>query len=321
MNATKFLSVAAIAVTMSGCIVSKKKYDALLAQKMRLEADNALCEDSLNANKAKLGDALKNIGNLTTQGDGLRKDTSRLGSGWRSTKDLLDQEKKIAAKLRKDYNDLLVICDAESSKLNKHLSAKEKELLELQANINRLSEDLQKREQRIQELQKVLDDKERASRELRDKVANALLGFKDKGLTVYEKDGKVYVSLSEQLLFKTGSIKVDEKGEDALKQLSAVLKDQKDLHVMVEGHTDDVPFKGTSNGISDNWDLSVLRATSITKILTHAGMDPKRVTAAGHGEYSPMAEGKTAEARAKNRRTDIILTPNLDELYKILNSK
>ena len=322
MRITKtYLLLAVIALTATSCLVSKKKYDELLAQKLRLEADKGACDDSLAASKAKLAQAFTNIEGLTSQNGGLKKDTARLINNLKNIKSLLDEEKKTTGKLRRDYNDLLAICDAESNKLNKHLSQKEKELLDTQANIAKLSEDLKTREMRVQELQRILDEKEKATKALKDKVADALLGFKDKGLTVYEKDGRVYVSMSEQLLFKSGSTKVDEKGVDAIKQLTKVLNDQKDINVMVEGHTDDVPFKGSAGGIADNWDLSVLRATSITKIMTGDGLDAKRIISSGRGQYFPLDEAKTAEARAKNRRTEIILEPKLDELMKLLNDK
>lgn len=315
------LSLVVVALLATSCIVSKKKYDELLAQKLRLEADKGACDDSLAISKKKLADAVISIDGLTSDREGLKKDTARLINNLKSIKSLLEEEKKTVGKLRKDYNDLLVICDAESSKLNKHLSQKEKELLETQANISKLSEDLKTREMRVQELQRILDEKEKATKALKDKVANALLGFKDKGLTVYQKDGRVYVSMSEQLLFKSGSTKVDEKGVEAIKQLTKVLNEQRDINVMVEGHTDDVPFKGSAGGIADNWDLSVLRATSITKIMTGDGLDAKRIISSGRGQYFPLDETKTAEARAKNRRTEIILTPKLDELMQLLNEK
>jgi len=133
------------------------------------------------------------------------------------------------------------------------------------------------------------------------------------------KDGKVYVSLSEQLLFKSGSTKVDPKGQEALKKLATVLQEQKDVNVVVEGHTDNVPMRGTG-AIQDNWDLSALRATEIARLLANNGVTPARITASGRSQYVPVAANDSAPNRAMNRRTEIILTPKLDELFQILDS-
>jgi chemotaxis protein MotB len=173
---------------------------------------------------------------------------------------------------------------------------------------------------RLMELQDALDKQKQAVADLRNKLNNALMGFYDQGLSVYEKNGKVYVSLEENLLFKTGSYNLDPNGQEALKSLSGVLAGNPQINIMVEGHTDDVPLSG-SGQIKDNWDLSVMRATAVTKIiLQNAQIDPKRITAAGRGEYFPLDEAKTPEARRKNRRTEIILTPNLSEVFDIIQA-
>lgn len=143
----------------------------------------------------------------------------------------------------------------------------------------------------------------------------ALKGVNEGDLSIEMKNGKVYVTLSNKLLFTSGSTVVDEAGKNALSKLANVLNDNKDIHVMVEGHTD------TDKGL-DNWDLSVKRATSIVRILSDDyKVDPTRVTASGRGEFMPVASNKTAEGKGKNRRTEIILTPNLDELFTILNAQ
>ncbi|MBA9075742.1 MULTISPECIES: OmpA/MotB family protein [Rufibacter] len=184
--------------------------------------------------------------------------------------------------------------------------------------VDKLSADLQAREARLQEMQRILDQKDKAVNNLRQIVSNALLGFKASDLTVDVRNGKVYVSLSNQLLFKSGSTKVDAQGQEALKKLANVLQNQPDVNVLVEGHTDDVPVARGTAGMQDNWDLSVLRATEITRILTDAGVAPQRVTPSGRSKYVPVDPATTAEARQKNRRTEIILTPKLDELFQIL---
>jgi chemotaxis protein MotB len=184
--------------------------------------------------------------------------------------------------------------------------------------VNQLSSDLKSREARLQEMERILAEKERAVNELKNRISNALLGFKSNDLSVNIRNGKVYVSLSEQLLFKSGSTKVDPKGQEALTKLAAALKDQPDVNVLVEGHTDNVPIARGTAGMKDNWDLSVLRATEIARILTGSGLAAQRVTASGHAEFVPVVANTTPEARQQNRRTEIILTPKLDELFKIL---
>jgi chemotaxis protein MotB len=152
---------------------------------------------------------------------------------------------------------------------------------------------------------------------LKNSIADALMNYKTDELSVYIKDGKVYVSLQEKLLFKSGSDMVNPKGKEALKTLANVLKGTKDITVMIEGHTDSIPIKTKQFG--DNWELSAARATSVVRILTKDyGFDPNRITASGRGEFHPVKPNETAEGRAANRRTEVILSPDLNELYKIL---
>jgi chemotaxis protein MotB len=188
------------------------------------------------------------------------------------------------------------------------------------ANLERLKNELDSRNARLIELENILAKKDSAVSALKYKVSEALLGFENQGLTVSEKNGKVYVSLEEKLLFKSGSTEVDAKGVAALKKLVKVLEQNPDINIMIEGHTDDVPVIPGS-AFQDNWDLSVQRATAIVRILLDGSkINPKRLTASGKGEFMPVDSRKTAEARQKNRRTEIILTPKLDELFKILES-
>ncbi|HAQ20189.1 MAG TPA: cell envelope biogenesis protein OmpA [Prolixibacteraceae bacterium] len=180
--------------------------------------------------------------------------------------------------------------------------------------------ELEQRSQRLKELELALQQKDDAVKQLRQKVMDALLGFNNKGLTIQEKNGKVYVSLDEQLLFKTGQWEVDPKGQQALSKLAEVLEQNPDINVLIEGHTDHVPMRGTGS-VKDNWDLSVMRATAVTRILLkNKGIEPKRITSAGRGEFFPLDEDKTPAARQKNRRTEIILTPRLDEIFRILEN-
>lgn len=197
------------------------------------------------------------------------------------------------------------------------LEVRTEEINKLSADLKLFEEELNTKEQRVRELEGILARKDSTVNALFTKVEKALLGFKDNGLSMSVKNGKVYVSLEERLLFASGSTDVDAKGVEALKKLSKVLENETDVNVLIEGHTDNVPIKSAK--IKDNWDLSVLRATSIVRILIGASkVDPKIFTVAGRGEYYPVDSANNAEARKKNRRTEIILTPDLDELFKIL---
>ena len=167
----------------------------------------------------------------------------------------------------------------------------------------------------------MIADKDAAVRALKDKVSDALLNFKDKGLTVIQKNGRIYVSMEAKLLFPSGSTVVNAEGKNALVELSKVLEKQSDITILVEGHTDIDPMSG-AGCIKDNWDLSVMRSTSVVKLmLNNSKIDASILTAAGRGQFVPVDPAKTAAAKAKNRRIEIILTPNLDQLFKILDEE
>jgi chemotaxis protein MotB len=331
MKRTRLLLLYTFAVVLIGfafaSCVTARKYDALKAKYDKLAVDSAEYQRQLvefTKNKAELDADIKE---LTEENRKLKADSAQAGVMYRRNKSLLDDLFDKYDRLDKSYNQLLSNSATESGTLSKNLSQKEKELLSMEQNlmaskaqIDKLSIELQGREARVKELEKVLADKDKAVNDLKNRVNSALLGFKEGDLTVDIRNGKVYVSLSEKLLFKSGSYAVDTKGVEALKKLASVLKTQTDVNVLVEGHTDDVPVAKGTVGVDDNWDLSALRATSIVNILVKEGVTPTRLTAAGRGEYLPIATGKTPEARQKNRRTEIILTPKLDELFKILES-
>lgn len=265
---------------------------------------------------------------------GLSRDTALCGRSYRELTTKYDKLNELNEKLLEKYNKLLEGSLSDAKKLSGELQLTQEELLkkqdelkalerELQAkkdNLDKLRDELQKREARVNELEGILKSKDDAVNDLKKKVSDALTGFENKGLTITQKNGKIYVSLDESLLFASGSTTVEAKGVEALKKLAKVLEQNQDINVLVEGHTDDVPMNGKGE-IKDNWDLSVMRATSIVKIIVNnSKTDPKRLTAAGRSEYIPIDPAKTSEARKKNRRTEIILTPKLDELFKVLET-
>ena len=299
------------------------------------------CEDELSSLKTKSQDLetqnkefANQVKDFTEQVMHLSNDTARLGGDNRLMATKYSTLNEVNEKLLDKYNHMMEVNIKDTKKISSELASTQETLLKKQdqlrhledsldvksRNLDQLKNTLLEREQKLSEMQDILKRKDDAVNELKKKVSDALLGFENKGLTITQKNGKIYVSLEESLLFASGKTSVEKKGAEALKQLAMVLAQNKDINVMVEGHTDNVPMKGTGE-IKDNWDLSALRATSIIKILTKdTDVDPKRLIAAGRGEYFPIDASNTPEARKKNRRTEIILTPKLDELFKILES-
>ena len=221
------------------------------------------------------------------------------------TKKLLEQLKITQATIHNKEDEL--------NKLSRTLDNKKDNLISLKL-------ELEKRNARLIELENILFKKDSAANALKLKVSDALLGFENQGLSVTLKNGKVYVSLEEKLLFESGRTEVGIKGTNALKKLVKVLEQNADINIMIEGHTDDVPLIPGS-AFEDNWELSVARATAIVRILLDGSkINPKRLIASGRGEFMPVDPGKSSEARQKNRRTEIILTPKLDELFEILET-
>jgi chemotaxis protein MotB len=274
-------------LSLHSCVVlSTKKYKSMLAQ-----------HDSL----------VTRTGTLEGELAQLRSDTASLHREISSLKNLLADQRSANAAQKESY-------DALTTKYN----LLSNNLASTNSKVNQLSSDLQTREKRLKEVEDILRKRDEATNALKEKLQKALLGFQQNGLTVDIKNGKVYVSLTDKLLFPSGSIVIDERGKAALKQLAAVMNKETDINMAVEGHTDDKRIRNLGQ-IKDNWDLSVLRATSVTRYLTEVEkIDPKRLTATGKSEYQPIDEANTEDARTKNRRIEIVLSPKLDELYNLI---
>ncbi len=191
-------------------------------------------------------------------------------------------------------------------------------LQDASSRLNMSQQQIAEQQRRLEQLQALIDQQRKNTQELRSKINNALTGFTSNELTVSTKNGKVYVSLQENLLFPSGSAVVNPKGKEALSNLADVLNANNDINVEIEGHTDSIPIRGR---FKDNWDLSVARSTAIVRILTETyKVDPTRVTASGRSRFEPVDLNSTAEGRAKNRRTEIILEPKLDQLMQLIQS-
>ncbi|MFZ9761417.1 MAG: OmpA family protein [Candidatus Kapaibacteriota bacterium] len=201
--------------------------------------------------------------------------------------------------------------------LDQAKKASSDEIKSLLSQLEKAEEDLFTRETKLRDMQSLMKQRDSSMNALRESVEKSLLGFKDSGLEIEVKNGKVYVKMSNQLLFKSGSTSIDKRGREALQQLATVLAQQTEISIMIEGHTDNVPIN--SSRFADNWDLSVLRSTEVARILTiENGIDPKRIIASGRSEFMPISELNDPESRAKNRRTEIILSPKLDELLNLV---
>lgn len=315
----KTISAAVLALALMTSCVSKKVYTDLETKYADLKKENRTLADE-NAAVTKERNELDNKSkDLQAQLDKLIAERDKLSKDYASTKSGLD-------KMQSSYNDLEKSsgeANANMSKKNRELlaelEAKQKALAAEQARLNMLKDELNERSQRVDELEGMIAAQEAGLKKLKETLSKALNGFEGKGLTVEQKNGKVYVSMENKLLFGSGSWTVGTEGKKAVTEVAKVLAANPDITVLIEGHTDNAAYKGGGD-IADNWDLSTKRATAIVHILKeNKGVDPKNLTAAGRSEYAPIAGNDTAEGKSKNRRIEIILTPKLDELNKMLN--
>lgn len=324
-----FLAIVAIAVAFQSC-VPHRKYTDLESRKMSVEQEN----NALKKSKEQLEAQNKELNaTLDTKNKELTKllaDTLEMGRDYRQLRSQYDKVNELNDILSKKSSELLNQASGENKKLvdelNKTqealqkkedaLKALEKNLNEKQAAIDKSNSELADKQKRLADMEKLLADQQAASEALKNKVQSALLGFKDKGLTVTEKDGKVYVSMEAKLLFATGSTTVDPNGKKALIDLATAIENEADMEIIVEGHTDTDKMNAATYP-KDNWDLSVLRATEVVKIITaNSSVQPSKLSAAGRSSYHPI----DATDKAKNRRIEIILQPKLDELYRLIES-
>lgn len=307
---------------LSGC-VSMKKHKALETDKLNAEKK---LKTQLEECKSESELRLKRITELEGQIAALDMEKGRLLDSLDHINNELAENKAYLQSLGNKLDEQKKKLAAEIEQKNKILEQRQIELNNALANVETekqnvaaIKAELEKTSARVRTLEAELKRKDSAVIALRESVLKALSGFDKLDITVEKRNGKVYVSMAEKLLFKSGSINVDPKGKEALLKLAQALNKQKDVTINIEGHTDNKNI--STEKIKDNWDLSVLRATSIVRILTGEGkIDDKRIIASGRGESLPVQSNATAEGRAQNRRTEIILTPNLDKLLDILNN-
>jgi len=314
-----FIFLSVITLTTTSCVSSKLykelegKYNTLKSDYDELSGNNDLeilqkkeLEQQLNALQTSFDEVQSERNQLAQEVDALRKKYDNLDAAYTALEQ--NSSKSIEENAQKN-RELLA-----------QLEAKEQALAAENDRLMRLEADMQERAQRIAELEALISAKDQAMTDLKNAISNALTAFEGKGLTIEQRDGKVYVSMENKLLFRSGSWAVGAEGKKAIRQLGNVLGKNPDIAVLIEGHTDNVPFS-SGGQVANNWDLSTKRATAIIAILSeNNNINLENLTAAGRSEYAPIATNETSEGKAKNRRIEVVLTPKLDEISKLLNS-
>ena len=301
--------------------VSKKIYTDLENKYTDLKKENRFLADEneeLHKTNAEFNEENKT---LKAELEKLKADRDKLQADCTATTNNLKTLKDSYAALEKNSNDALETNMNKNRELLAQLGAKEKALAAEQDRLNKLRSELESNTKRLNELESMIAAKDAAMKKLKDTLSKALNAFEGKGLTVEQKNGKVYVSMENKLLFQTGSWAVGTEGRKAVVEVGKVLAQNPDITVLIEGHTDNDKILGNiGGGIENNWDLSTKRATAIVNILgENNGIRKQNLTAAGRGEFAPIMSNDTPEGKAKNRRIEIILTPKLDEISKMLN--
>ena len=326
------ISLIILSIFLISSCITPKVYNELLDKHEIAKKNLTKNEKLILELRENLDNKERDITNLNTLVEQLRKDSIALNN------DLVSCQKK--------YDDLSTTYDLLTSKSSRYMAEKAKETKELlsqlettqselfakEDQLNKSTLELEEKERklldsqnelelrslRVAELEAIINRKDSMVTALKQKISKALIGLEGDGLTIEQRNGKVYISLEEDLLFASGKYEINQTGKQALDKLSDALSYQKDLEILVEGHTDSIPLSGRGL-VKDNWDLSVMRATSVVKRLTsNTNLDPTQLIAAGRSEFVPISSNLTSEGRGENRRIEMILSPNLDDLFKLL---
>lgn len=318
MKIKNFVLISAACLLATGC-VSKKLYNELsarhaeaVAENEALSAENQKNLSQANRYRTLYEDAVKELNAVRERAD---RDSAAL-----------EQLKKQYADAQQTYRQMLEskesLLDASSRQAREfleELKAKQDSIAALESELSKGQADLRAREARVAQLEGMIAQIQDKLSSIKNDLLKALGAYQDKGLTITQRNGKIYVSLENRLLFPSGSWQVDNEGRRAIEELTKVLVSQPDIHVMIEGHTDNVPYRG-QGVLKDNWDLSVMRATAIVKLITrNPSIDPRNISAAGRSEYDPILPNTQADNRARNRRTEVIITPDLSAVEKMLD--
>lgn len=314
----RFLLLVLLTALSASC-VSPKVYKDLEAKYTNLKQENKKLSDQNEILSESLTKSLNDLVKLQKQYDEAVTTRDNLISELAALKTSHENLRKSYEALEENSNAAIADNIKKNRELLAQLEAKEQALEAENNRLKALKQELESRSQRVEELESIIASKDATMRALKDAISKALTDFEGKGLTVEQRDGKVYVSMENKLLFESGSWAVGSQGKTAVRQLGNVLAQNPEIAILIEGHTDNVPYSG-SGQLSGNWDLSTKRATAIVNILReNEAINPENLTAAGRGEFAPIASNETSEGRAKNRRIEVILTPKLDEISKLLN--
>lgn len=307
-----------LALLFSSC-VSTKVYNELSDKYSKLKAQNESLFKDNDKLKADLSDAKKELAQIRSDYETTLAAKQKLESEITALQNNLANLQQAYDALEKNSSAAIADNLAKNRELLLQLEAREKALADEKARLEQLERELATRSARVDELEKLIADKEAALTRLKDAVSSALLNFEGNGLQIEQKNGKIYVSMENKLLFESGSWAIGSRGRQAVEALAKVLAENPDISILIEGHTDNVPYRSGTE-IKDNWDLSTKRATAVVSILAeNKGVNLSNITAAGRGEYAPVATNETTEGKAKNRRIEVILTPNLEGITKLLN--
>ena len=313
----QYLIFVLIIAVFTAC-VPKKDFVNLQNRFDNLQSQNDLLTKKLEDCQKERSELTSNFEKNKNRLEALQKDYDLLKKDYESQSVELKNLEKSYEALEQNSNEILVQNAKRNRELLKALEEKEKALAEEQKRLEKLQKDLENRSYRIEQLEELIASKEANLKALKDKLSEALIDFEGRGLSVEQRDGKVYVSMENKLLFASGSWNVGTEGQRAIKELATVLAQNPDISVLIEGHTDNVPYGG--NGpLKDNWDLSTKRATEVLKLLLkNEDINPKNLTAAGKGKYMPVDSNETQSGRAKNRRIEVVLEPRLDAINQLL---
>ena len=325
------LYISALLLTFSAC-VTPKIHNSLVAENESTKTALISVEKKALSLIDKLEEKEGNIISLKTQISDLRNDSVQNGKSLMILQNKYDELSDAYDLLTSKNSRYMADKAKETKKLLEQLEVAQAELFTKEAELNKLSnsldakeeelkiaqEELEARSVRVTELETIINKKDSMVTALKHSISKALRGLEGEGLTIEQRNGKVYISLEEDLLFASGKYVVNSGGIAALNKLATALASQKDLEILVEGHTDSIPLSGRGL-VKDNWDLSVMRATNVVKVLTqNPSLNPLQLTAAGRAEFVPLASNKTKEGRSANRRIEMILSPNLDDLFELL---
>ncbi len=305
-------------LVLSSCI-SSKKYTEQKSLTDKYLAEKNDCNDKvaeLNASQAILKDQNELLQRRIEDALNDSIVNSKLIAKLKRELESLQNQIEI---LNNKENEILTLSTKERQQALQELIDKQKDITQKELSILKIKEELSYKDKRLRELERQLAAKDSTLKSIKEKLKEALSGFSLNEFSITEKDGKLYLSFSDKILFSTGSYLLDAKGTNVLKRVSDVLSSQKGIEIIVEGHTDNVTYKSSGGAIKDNWDLSVLRATTVCRTMVSNGVDPKKIIASGHAEYNPIAENASDEGKAKNRRTEIILSPDLKGVFNLLN--